>query len=159
MTSRITDKSGMLPNGITAAMDQLIAQRDRATEILMRVRRDIDLLAEAQHQLTIGLNRVMRALNSAPHTTALPSPATPRLTEPPFRGPRFIRLKELRFRIGMAPSGIWQMVKDGRFPKPRRIGERAVAWLEEEVIAWIAARRPSDEVLNVDQRRPKPRRD
>ena len=32
------------------------------------------------------------------------------------------------------------MVKEGRFPKPRRLSIRAVAWLEADVSRWISGR-------------------
>jgi prophage regulatory protein len=33
-----------------------------------------------------------------------------------------------------------RLVKDGLFPKPVQLGPGRIAWLEDEVDAWIAAR-------------------
>jgi len=53
---------------------------------------------------------------------------------------RFIRRRTVEDRTGLSRSTIYQMMKEGRFPKPVRIGGRAVAWPETEVDAWIDAR-------------------
>jgi prophage regulatory protein len=54
--------------------------------------------------------------------------------------PRFIRRKAVEERTGLARSTIYQMVNEGRFPRPVRLGGRAVAWLENEVNDWVDAR-------------------
>jgi prophage regulatory protein len=54
--------------------------------------------------------------------------------------PRFIRRKAVEERTGLARSTIYQMVNEGRFPRPVRLGGRAVAWLETEVNDWVDAR-------------------
>lgn len=53
---------------------------------------------------------------------------------------RFLRLADVRARVPYSRSTIYQLVAEGKFPKPIRLGERAVAWLESEVDAWIASR-------------------
>jgi prophage regulatory protein len=32
------------------------------------------------------------------------------------------------------------MMADGRFPKPMKLGERAVGWSEAEIAAWLESR-------------------
>lgn len=54
--------------------------------------------------------------------------------------PRFIRRKAVEERTGLARSTIYQMVNEGRFPRPVRLGGRAVAWLETEINDWVDAR-------------------
>ena len=54
--------------------------------------------------------------------------------------PRFIRRKAVEELTGLARSTIYQMVHEERFPRPVRLGGRAVAWLETEVKDWVAAR-------------------
>jgi prophage regulatory protein len=51
-----------------------------------------------------------------------------------------IRLPEVRKRTGKAKSTIYQEIKDGNFPRPRRIGKRAVAWREDEINSFNASR-------------------
>ncbi len=61
---------------------------------------------------------------------------------------KFLKLPEVRIRTGKSRSSIYQGVNDGTFPKPIRIGRRAVAWIEAEIEAHnqsrIAASRPGD---------------
>ena len=62
-------------------------------------------------------------------------------TPPPGR---LIRRKELEDRIGLARSTIYRMMNKGEFPKPVKIGRRAVAWPESEIERWIAERPAAD---------------
>lgn len=57
----------------------------------------------------------------------------------PPRGARLLRLSELRLRVGLGRSTIYRRIDEGTFPRPRSLGGRAVAWLESDVEAWIAA--------------------
>jgi prophage regulatory protein len=54
---------------------------------------------------------------------------------------RVIRRKQLESRLGVSRSTIYDWIRsDPSFPKPIRIGPRAVGWLEHEIELWIAAR-------------------
>lgn len=53
---------------------------------------------------------------------------------------RFIRLPRVKELTTLPTSAIYAAIAAGRFPKQIKIGERAVAWLESDVIAWIDAR-------------------
>lgn len=59
----------------------------------------------------------------------------------------FLRLKEVTRRTTYSRTRIYELVNQGAFPRPVRLGGRAVAWLESEVVAWmdgrIAASRPA----------------
>lgn len=55
-------------------------------------------------------------------------------TDPTFRLPR---VKE---ETGLSKSTIYQGIKDGTFPKPVKISERAVGWRQSDIIAWQASR-------------------
>lgn len=59
-------------------------------------------------------------------------------------GDRFVRLKEIRQRIGLSQSTIYRMIKDGTFPPSVSLGPTTAAWLESEVEAWISSRQPED---------------
>jgi prophage regulatory protein len=48
---------------------------------------------------------------------------------------RFLKLPEVRTRTGKSRSAIYQGVKDGTFPKPVKLGRRAVGWIEAEIEA------------------------
>ena len=53
---------------------------------------------------------------------------------------KLIKLREVMRITSLSRSTIYQAIHDGRFPKPLKTGARGVAWLEQEVIDWIAAR-------------------
>lgn len=53
---------------------------------------------------------------------------------------RLIRLKEVKHATGLGRSTIYKYIEDGNFPKSVSLGERAVAWVESEVLGWIKAK-------------------
>jgi len=61
---------------------------------------------------------------------------------------KLLKLPEVRNRTGKSRSAIYQGVNDGTFPKPIKLGPRAVAWIEAEIEAHnrslINASRPGD---------------
>ncbi|MEQ9069891.1 MAG: AlpA family phage regulatory protein [Gimesia chilikensis] len=52
---------------------------------------------------------------------------------------RLISYKETCRRSNQCRTSIWKKVRDGTFPKPVKIGERQLAFVEDEVDDWIAA--------------------
>ncbi len=57
---------------------------------------------------------------------------------------RYIRFKELKTLVPLGRTTIWRMEREGRFPRSRRIGKCAKAWLEAEVIMWMQERAGED---------------
>lgn len=53
---------------------------------------------------------------------------------------RLLRLHDVIAAIGMKRSWILQKTKDGEFPKPIKLGERAIAWRESDISDWVATR-------------------
>jgi len=53
---------------------------------------------------------------------------------------RLIRLPEVLRKTGYARSSLYRMIKNDEFPAPIKIGERASAWVESEIDAWIERR-------------------
>ena len=53
---------------------------------------------------------------------------------------RFMRRAAVLGVCGFSTSTLYDEISKGKFPKPVPIGERAVAWIEDEVIAWQAAK-------------------
>ena len=51
-----------------------------------------------------------------------------------------IRRKEVERQTALSRSRIYDLMKQGKFPKPVTLGAMSVAWLETEVHAWIACR-------------------
>jgi prophage regulatory protein len=58
----------------------------------------------------------------------------------PRRVTRLIRLPEVQHRVGLGRSTIYRWMSEGKFPKPVQLGGYAVAWMEDEIAEWIAAR-------------------
>ncbi len=54
---------------------------------------------------------------------------------------RLIREDKLRDSLGVSHATIWRWVRSGHFPKPIRIGQAAVAWLEDEVREWVESKK------------------
>lgn len=53
---------------------------------------------------------------------------------------RLVRLPEVEGMTGCKKSTIYQMIADGRFPKPLRLTGRMVAWPETAVLQWVQDR-------------------
>jgi prophage regulatory protein len=53
-------------------------------------------------------------------------------------GERLIRLSEVKRRVGLGKTLIYEMISEGRFPKPYKLTPAAARWSAREVDAWIA---------------------
>jgi len=51
-----------------------------------------------------------------------------------------LRLPEVMQRVALSRSEIYRRVADGTFPAPCKLGERASAWPDSEISAWVEAR-------------------
>ncbi len=51
-----------------------------------------------------------------------------------------IRLPQVMGRVGLSKPSIYRLMKSGKFPKARLLGERAVGWIEEEIDDFISSR-------------------
>jgi prophage regulatory protein len=59
------------------------------------------------------------------------------------RPDRLLRLPQVREKVGLGRSAVYRLISEGLFPPGVRIGERAVAWRESDLDAWIATRPPT----------------
>jgi prophage regulatory protein len=53
---------------------------------------------------------------------------------------RMLRRREVEQMIGLKRTAIYEMMTQGTFPRPVRIGARAIAWKLADIEAWIASR-------------------
>ncbi len=53
---------------------------------------------------------------------------------------KVLRLKSVMEMTGMSRSSIYLYVEKGIFPKPIRLGPRAVGWILDEVESWLKTR-------------------
>lgn len=51
-----------------------------------------------------------------------------------------IRLPKVLEKTGFSEPWIYRLMSQKRFPRPTKLGRRAVAWVESEVDEWIAER-------------------
>jgi len=51
---------------------------------------------------------------------------------------KIYRLPDVMMMTGLSRSSIYLRVSTNEFPKPIKIGRRAVGWPEESIIAWQA---------------------
>jgi len=53
---------------------------------------------------------------------------------------RLLRLTEACDKTGLSRSSLYVALKRGEFPKPLKIGKRAVAWKSTDIDEWIESR-------------------
>jgi len=53
---------------------------------------------------------------------------------------RILRRPEVEAKTGFKRAHIYNLMKEGKFPKAMRLGVRAVGWDAAEIDAWIAER-------------------
>ncbi|WP_168386213.1 helix-turn-helix transcriptional regulator [Erwinia amylovora] len=51
---------------------------------------------------------------------------------------RLIRLPEVLHKTGYKKAWIYRLISENRFPKPIKLGLRAVAFIEVEIDQWIS---------------------
>lgn len=50
---------------------------------------------------------------------------------------RFVKLDEVKRRVGLGKSMIYRLIQEGKFPPPYKISPLASRWSEREIAAWI----------------------
>lgn len=55
-------------------------------------------------------------------------------------GDTILRLPRVKERCGLGRASIYAGVKNGTFPAPVKLGDRAVGWLASSVDDWIKSR-------------------
>ncbi|WP_375751122.1 helix-turn-helix transcriptional regulator [Enterobacter roggenkampii] len=60
----------------------------------------------------------------------------------------FIRLPEVMRRTGYSKAWLYRLINQNRFPKPVKIGLRAIAFVEGEVDDWITQRIEARNAVN-----------
>jgi prophage regulatory protein len=59
------------------------------------------------------------------------------MTDTEERPDRFVRLDEVKRRVGLGKSMIYELIKQGRFPAPYKLSPAAARWSDIEISAWI----------------------
>ena len=50
---------------------------------------------------------------------------------------RILRIKEVIKVTAMSNSTIYELIKSNEFPRPKKIGKRAVGWLAGDIQSWL----------------------
>ena len=53
---------------------------------------------------------------------------------------KFLRLPQVIDRTGYRKTAIYERIQQGEFPRPVKLGPRAVGWLDTEVEEWMRSR-------------------
>ena len=53
---------------------------------------------------------------------------------------RILRRPEVLRLTGLSTASIYRLMAQGAFPKPKKLGVRAVGWVAVEVEAWLESR-------------------
>lgn len=53
---------------------------------------------------------------------------------------KILRCKEVQQAIGLSRSTIYRMIERGDFPRPQKLGLRAIGWRESAISEWMEAR-------------------
>ena len=51
--------------------------------------------------------------------------------------PKILRRKDIENQFGLSRSTIYAMIANGRFPKPVKLGHRAVGWRSDDLQTWF----------------------
>jgi prophage regulatory protein len=58
---------------------------------------------------------------------------------------KYLRRPIVEKLSGLSRSTIYDLMSRGEFPRPIKLTSKAVAWSEEEILAWLASRPRSKE--------------
>jgi prophage regulatory protein len=58
----------------------------------------------------------------------------------PVRPSRFLRLPEVKSRVGVGRSTLYRWMEEGRFPRSVQLSRKCVVWKEADIDDWIASR-------------------
>ena len=81
-----------------------------------------------------------RAIDGRAHSEPKKAPVARNQGAVPVQPLKLLRFGAVQERIGLSRSTIWRLERRGQFPKHRRISTNAVAWVENELVAWIRAK-------------------
>ena len=57
-----------------------------------------------------------------------------------MQAPQIVKRPEVEAATGLSRSSLYRLAAEGQFPRPIKLGARAVGWRADEIAAWIEAR-------------------
>lgn len=106
-------------------LGQLLQDREAAAHEIERLRSQLSRL---------GANGRTAPLTHLKGEKAPPAVADTR--KPPFRAGTLIRLVDVCELLGISRSTIYNLLANGDFPEPVRVGQKAVRWQVNAIEAW-----------------------
>ena len=70
--------------------------------------------------------------------TTRPSSPNGEVSPMPSAVPKLVTAKELSVKIPYSAVHVWRLEQKGEFPRRIHLGGNRVAWLEAEILEWIA---------------------
>ena len=64
---------------------------------------------------------------------------------------RFFRIDDVVKFTGLSKPSIYRLMREGTFPRPVRLGERAVAWTINDLEQWAQNRPPTGSGAKTDR--------
>lgn len=58
-----------------------------------------------------------------------------------------LRCKEVQQAIGLSRSPIYRMIELGYFPRPQKLGLRAIGWRESAIDGWLKRQNLADDFV------------
>ena len=55
---------------------------------------------------------------------------------------RFLRMPDLRRKVGLSRSQLYRLISRGEFPPPKKLGSKVSVWVESEIDAWMGQQHP-----------------
>jgi prophage regulatory protein len=55
---------------------------------------------------------------------------------------RFIRMPDLRQKVGLSKSQIYKLIQQEEFPEPVKLGRKVSVWVDSEVEEWMSSKLP-----------------
>ncbi len=53
---------------------------------------------------------------------------------------RFLKIKQVLEMTAKCKTSVYKAISEGTFPKPVHVGEKRVAWIEQEILEWMSGR-------------------
>lgn len=65
---------------------------------------------------------------------------------------KLFREEEVLLQFGFSRSAMRRAIAEGNFPRPIRLGRRAIAWVDEDLDKWVEARRDAANAVDAQKR-------
>jgi prophage regulatory protein len=56
---------------------------------------------------------------------------------------RFIRMPDLKSKVGLSKSQIYKLIQQGEFPRPIKLGDKIAVWTQSEIEEWMSSKLPT----------------